>query len=48
MGIMAYTHESVQALHMDALCHKRLSTDEDLKESRGAISALDNHATAFL
>ena len=48
MGIMAYTHESVQALHMDALCHKRLSADEHLKKSKGATSATDNHATVFL
>ena len=47
MGIMAIMHKSVQALHINALCHKRLSTDEDLKESKGAISTPDNH-TVYL
>lgn len=44
MGIMAIMHKSAQALHMDALCQKRLSTDKDLKESKGEFSTPDNHA----
>ncbi len=44
MGIMANMHESVQVLHIDALCQARLSTDKNLQESKSMVLAPDSHA----
>lgn len=39
MGLMAATHPSVQALHMDALCDQRLNADKHALEGKGGMQS---------